>query len=127
MMKPVLASIIVALAMAACGSQPAATPGTGIQGMVQVGPTCPVERINSPCPPHPLAATIVVRDGAGAEVTRFNSGADGRFQVDLQPGTYSLTGLTIGSGPLPRPIPTSVKVTQGTYATVNVEYDSGIR
>jgi hypothetical protein len=127
MMQRVLASIFVTLALAACGSQPAAAPGTGIQGMVQVGPTCPVERINSPCPPHPLAATVVVRDGAGAEVTRFNSGADGRFKVDLQPGTYRLTGLTIGSSPLPRPIPISVSVIQGTYTAVNVEYDSGIR
>jgi hypothetical protein len=126
-MKRVILVIILTLSVAACGRQPAAQPGTGIQGLVQSGPTCPVERINSPCPPHPLAATVVVRNGAGAEVTRFNSGADGRFKVDLQPGTYSLTGLTIGSSPLPRPIPTSVTVTQGTYAAVNVEYDSGIR
>ena len=126
-MKRVILVIIVTLSMAACGSQPAAPPGTGIQGVVQVGPTCPVERINSPCPPHPLAATVVVRDGAAAEVTRFTSGADGRFKVNLRPGTYGLTGLPIGSSPMPRPMATSVTVTQGSYAAVNVEYDSGIR
>jgi len=125
-MKWVIASIALAMALAACGAQPAQS-GTGIQGIVQVGPTCPVERINSPCPPHPIAATIVVRDGNGAEVTRFRSGADGRFKVDLAPGTYTLVGLTVGSSFLPRPIPTSVTVTQGTYASANVEYDSGIR
>ncbi len=125
-MKWVIASITLAMALAACGAQPAQS-GTGIQGIVQVGPTCPVERINSPCPPHPIAATIVVRDGNGAEVTRFRSGADGRFKVDLAPGTYTLVGLTVGSSFLPRPIPTSVTVTQGMYASVNVEYDSGIR
>jgi hypothetical protein len=128
-MKRLVASIILAGAMAACGSQAAqpAPPGTGIQGMVQAGPTCPVERIESPCPPHPLAATVVVRDGAGAEVTRFHSGSDGRFKVDLRPGTYNLLGLMIGSSFLPRPIPTSVTVSAGTYTSVNVEYDSGIR
>jgi len=126
-MKRIIGLIIVTLSMAACATQPAASPGTGIQGMVQVGPTCPVERINSPCPPHPLAATVVVRDGAGAEVARFTSGADGRFKVDLRPGTYGLTGLSIGSSPMPRPIPTSVTVTQGAYTVVNIEYDSGIR
>jgi hypothetical protein len=126
-MKRVIGLFIMTLAIAACGAQPAAPAGTGIQGMVEVGPTCPVERINSPCPPHPLAATVVVRDGARAEVARFTSGADGRFKVDLRPGTYSLTGLTSGSSPMPRPIPTSVTVTQGSYTTVNVEYDSGIR
>jgi hypothetical protein len=125
-MKRVFVLTILTLALAACGSQPA-QPGTGIQGLVQAGPTCPVERINSPCPPHPLAATIVVRDGTGAEVTRFRSGADGRFKVDLRPGTYTLLGLTIGSSFLPRPIPTSVTVSQGTYTSINIEYDTGIR
>jgi hypothetical protein len=126
-MKRILTAIIVALAMAACGSQPAAPSGTGIQGGVQSGPTCPVERINSPCPPHPLAATIVVRDTAGHEVARTHSGADGHFKVDVAPGTYTVVGLNIGSSMLPRPIPTTATVTSGSYVTVNVQYDSGIR
>ena len=121
-----IVSIALALMVAACGT-PAAQPGTGIQGMVQAGPTCPVERIDSPCPPRPLEATVVVRDTSGAEVTRFHSGADGRFKVDLAPGSYSIVGLNIGTGFLPRPIPTSVTVTQGTYTSINVRYDSGIR
>src|SRR5713101_5422562 len=110
-MKLLFASLTLTLAIAACGTQPA-QPGTGIQGMVQAGPTCPVERINSPCPPHPLAATVVVRNGSGAEVVRFHSGADGRFKVDTAPGTYTVVGLNLGSSMLPRPIPTSVTVTQ---------------
>jgi hypothetical protein len=126
-MKRIFLSIIVTLAIAACGSQPAAPIGTGIQGVVQAGPTCPVERINSPCPPHPLAATIVVRDTAGHEVTRTHSGADGHFKVEVAPGTYTVVGLNIGSSMLPRPIPMSVTVTSGSYVTVTVEYDSGIR
>lgn len=128
-MKRILVAIMVTLAMAACGTA-AAPPnpsGSGIQGVVQAGPTCPVERINSPCPPRPLAATVVVRDGAGHEVARAHSGADGRFKVDVAPGRYTVVGLTIGSSILPRPIPTTVTVTTGSYTTVNVEYDSGIR
>jgi hypothetical protein len=125
-LKLAFASVMLALMMAACGNQ-AAQPGTGIQGVVEVGPTCPVERINSPCPPHPIAATIVVRSGSGAEVARIHSGADGRFKVDVAPGTYTVVGLNVGSTMLPRPIPTSVTVTQGSYTALNVEYDSGIR
>lgn len=121
-----IVSIAVALVVAACGAQ-AAQPGTGIQGIVQAGPTCPVERVNSPCPPRPLAATVVVRDGSGAEVTRFHSAVDGRFKVDLAPGSYTVVGLNIGTSFLPRPIPTSVTVTAGSYTSINVEYDSGIR
>ena len=126
-MKRIFTAIAVTLAIAACGSQPAAPAGTGIQGVVQSGPTCPVERINSPCPPHPLAATIVVRDAGGHEVARTHSGVDGHFKLDVAPGTYTVVGLTIGSGMLPRPIPTTATVTAGGYTTVNVEYDSGIR
>jgi len=129
-MKRIFTAIIVTLALAACGApaaSPTPPPGTGIQGVVQVGPTCPVERINSPCPPRPLAATVVVRDAAGHEVARTHSGADGHFNVDVPPGTYTVVGLNVGSSMLPRPIPTTVTVTSGRYATVNVEYDSGIR
>ena len=126
-MKRIFTAIAVTLAIAACGSQPAAPAGTGIQGVVQSGPTCPVERINSPCPPHPLAATVVVRDAAGHEVARTHSGADGHFKLEVAPGTYTVVGLTIGSSMLPRPIPTTATVTAGSYTTVTVEYDSGIR
>ena len=128
-MKRILAAIMLALVIAACGTPAAPTPppGTGIQGVVESGPTCPVERINSPCPPHPLAATVVVRDAAGHEVARANSGADGHFKVDVAPGTYTVVGLSINSSMLPRPIPTTVTVTAGSYVSVNVEYDSGIR
>jgi hypothetical protein len=125
-MKRLIASFASALLLAAWAAA-AAQPGTGIQGIVQVGPTCPVERLNSPCPPRPLSATIVVRDKNGAEVARFHSGADGRFRVDVLPGTYTLVGQNVGSGFLPRPIPTSVSVTQGSYAYVTVDYDSGVR
>jgi hypothetical protein len=126
-MKGTVTVIIAALAIAACGSQPAAPAGTGIQGVAQAGPTCPVERINSPCPPHPLAATIVLRDASGREVARTQSSADGHFKVDVAPGTYTVVGLNIGSSMLPRPIPTTATVTSGSYTTVNVDYDSGIR
>jgi hypothetical protein len=128
-MKRLIASITLSIVLAACGAQvgPPTPSGTGIQGVVQSGPTCPVERINSPCPPHPLAVTVVVRDAAGHEVARTHSGADGRFKVDVAPGTYTVVGLNIGSSMLPRPIPTTVTVTSGSYASVNVEYDSGIR
>jgi hypothetical protein len=129
MMKGILVSIVVTLALAACGTaaSPPTPAGTGIQGVVQTGPTCPVERINSPCPPHPLAATIVVRDAAGHEVARAHSGADGQFKMDVAPGTYTVVGLNIGSSMLPRPIPMTVTVTSGSYTTIAVEYDSGIR
>lgn len=126
-MQRLLLSLGLAISLTACGASPAVTPTSGIQGTVEVGPTCPVERLNSPCPPRPIAATVVVRSSAGSEVTRFQSDANGQFKVSLAPGTYTLVGLPVGSGFLPRPIPSTATVVAGSYTTVNVEYDSGIR
>ena len=128
-MKRLLGSIWLGLALclAGCGTSPATSLNSGIQGTVQVGPTCPVERIDSPCPPRPLATTVVVRNSQGNEVKRFHSAADGHFKVELAPGTYTLVGLPVGASFLPRPIPTTATVAEGTYTTVTVEYDSGIR
>ena len=127
-MKQALGALVLAWALAGCGSHaPAATIASGVEGLVTIGPTCPVERINSPCPPRPIAATVIVRDSSGADVTRFVSGADGKFKVQLKPGRYTLVGTSNGSSGLPRPIPVNVVVVAATFATVNVEFDSGIR
>ena len=114
------------LFLAACGSAPAAT-GAGIRGTVEAGPACPVERINAPCPPRPMAATVVIRDSHGAEVARVESGSDGHFRVDLPPGRYTLIGEAVAGNLLPRPLPTSAIVSPGRFTTVTVQYDSGIR
>jgi hypothetical protein len=127
MVRFVLASMVVML-LAACGTAAAPpTVSSGIQGTVTVGPTCPVERINSPCPPRPMAATIVIRDQVGKQVAQVRSGADGRFRVNLPPGTYSLNGLAQGNAGLPRPAAVTATVTDGSYVAVNVQFDSGIR
>jgi len=126
MMTRALGLTALLVLLAACGSAPAAT-GTGIQGTVEAGPTCPVERINSPCPPRPMAATVVIRDSHGTEVVRIDAGSDGHFKVDLPPGRYTLMGEAVAGNPLPRPLPTSAIVSPGRYTTVTVEYDSGIR
>ena len=127
-MNRLLTAVGACLLLAACGSPATAPPaGTGIQGTVTIGPTCPVERVNSPCPPRPVAVAVVVSNTSGNEVTRFRSGADGRFKVALAPGRYVLVGQGPSTASLPRPIPVSVTVTSGSYAVVTVQFDSGIR
>jgi hypothetical protein len=117
---------LAALALAACGTQPARA-GTGLRGTVTIAPTCPVERVGAPPCVAPLAATISVRNASGQEITRFRSGADGTFKVDLAAGTYTLVGISSGPAGLPRPIPVTVTVLDGQYSQVNVTFDSGIR
>ncbi len=115
------------LALAACGL-PAPTGDSGIEGQVTIGPTCPVERVDQPCPDKPFQAEVTVESAAnGREVLRFTSGTDGRFRVALAPGTYRLVPRSPQGGALPRAEPLDVTVPQGQYVTADIRFDSGIR
>jgi hypothetical protein len=74
---------------------------SGIEGNVTIGPMCPVERIDSPCPDQPYAATIVIKDASGKEVARAHSAGDGRFRVALKPGSYTLVPQSPEGAQLP--------------------------
>lgn len=98
---------------------------TGIEGMVTIGPTCPVERIDSPCPDRPYEATIAVLDGAGRPIAEARSGANGRFRVLVPPGTYTLRPRQ--SGTLPHAADVTAAVAADHMTEVQVVFDSGIR
>jgi hypothetical protein len=103
-----------------------ATATSGVTGLVLIGPMCPVMRVDEPCPDHPFAATLVIRDSEGRELCAVSSGEDGHFLVGLPPGSYELIPVTGPSG-LPAAAPQWVAVAPGQYTTVTVSYDSGIR
>jgi hypothetical protein len=57
-----------------------------------------------------------------------HSGIDGRFRVDLPPGTYVVQALRREHSPLPRPPARfDVQVRAGRFSHVTVTYDTGIR
>lgn len=127
-MKGLLSALVLCLLLAACGSNASlATGAAGVEGIVTIGPTCPVERINSPCPPRPIAATVIATDASGKEIGRTRSGSDGLFKLSLKPGTYTLTGQRPANQALPRPIPQRVTVNSTGYTAVTLQFDSGIR
>jgi hypothetical protein len=103
-----------------------ATATSGITGLVLIGPMCPVMRLDKPCPDHPFAATLIIRDSQGRELCAVSSGQDGRFLVSLPPGSYEVVPLA-GSGGLPWAASQWVAVAHGQYTDVTVSYDSGIR
>jgi hypothetical protein len=97
---------------------------TGIDGSVTLGPMCPVERADSPCPDRPYAARITIwRDGTLVLETR--SGDDGRFRALLPPGTYRVVGESESA--LPRGSEETVTVDEGRLTPVQIRFDSGIR
>lgn len=112
-------------------SAPTATPEiadqtgeTGIVGRVTIGPSCPVQRVDSPCPDRPYEARLTLwRNGDKIAETR--SDADGRFRIIVAPGDYLLVGESAGT--LPRGTQQAVTVEDGRLTQVQVQYDSGIR
>ncbi len=102
----------------------AQTGETGIAGYVTLGPTCPVQRADLPCPDRPYSARITVwRDGQ--MVAETTSSDDGWFKVILEPGAYRLVGESPGT--LPHGSEQTVVVRGGTLTGVQVTYDTGIR
>jgi len=109
--------------------RPPKTSGSGIEGEVLIGPMCPVERPDCPCPDKPFEASIQIQDQDNqGDLLTVRSGKDGRFRVKLAPGKYRLTPISPNPGAPPHaPPPQSVTVESGKYAHVTIRYDSGIR
>lgn len=113
-----------------CGTTCAThTPGapaadSGIQGLVLIGPACPVVRVDAPCPDKPFQAALTVLDPAGRPAAQLQSDENGFFQVALPPGTYRLhpeRSLRAGAPDQ------DVVVSAGQWVSVTVTYDSGLR
>ena len=56
----------------------------GITGIILLGPQCPVESLEDPCPDLPYQAWLDVRTAGGVLVGRVQSGEDGQFRVGLR-------------------------------------------
>jgi hypothetical protein len=120
-----------AILAASCGSSDTAggggaSQGSGIEGAVNVGPTCPGPSIvngTRDCT-EPLAADLrVVTDSTGQEAAQTSSDSEGHFRVDLPPGSYAIT--VPGNAGLADPV--QVTVQPGKYSEADVLIDSGVR
>jgi hypothetical protein len=112
---------------ASLAPRPTTTPASGIRFTATRGPTCPgPERPGQVCT-APYEGTFVVMRPDGTEVTRFNTGKDGRFIVDLSPGDYIITLSLATPSPFPRGESVYVTVTVDAYADVSMGLDTGIR
>jgi hypothetical protein len=126
------AAFICFLVLAACAPGAGASPtmlGGSIDGVALAGPTCPVvtDPPQSGCDDRPVVgATLVIVDGAGEEVATATTGDDGRFRLDLPPGTYEVQPQAVhglmGTAP-----PVTATVVIGQSVEVTVSYDTGIR
>ncbi len=108
------------------GCERPAPSGTGIRGVVVLGPTCPVESLTSPCPDRPFEGDVraTASDGATSVVS---TDGQGRFTINLREGTYVVVAVSPGGSGLPAPVPQTVQVLTGSYTRVTLEVDTGIR
>jgi hypothetical protein len=119
--------VAIVLVLAACESGDALGPDTaqGIEGLALLGPQCPVEILEDPCPDLPHQAWIDVLNDDGGFVTRVQSGDDGRFRVGVRPGSYVLDPKS--GNPFPFASEMDVEVREGLFTQVTVHFDTGIR
>ena len=96
---------------------------SGVRGTVLLCPGLPDPASTAqPCD-TPYKAQLAILDGDGKVVTRVTSGDDGRFQLDLPPGEYTLAPQN--GDPYPTAPSMPVIVVAGQYTDIQVNYDSG--
>jgi hypothetical protein len=100
----------------------------GIAGEVRQRPTKPIENEDD-IPWGPLAgATIVVEDKSNTVLGKVQSDANGKFYLQLEPGTHFLRPQRFSGKMFPLPLQSQrVYVPEGGIARVVIEYDTGIR
>jgi hypothetical protein len=125
---PLLLLLTVLLGLSACGQGASGAQGT-IKGDVVAGPMCPVERADSPCPPQPVTdRQVTIQTTSGATAVTTTTDGNGRFSVNVAPGSYVVHVL---AGPgmlgLRQETPGDVTVTANQTSTIHIELDTGIR
>ena len=123
-------SLTVTACGASTGMSRSTTPSTSatgtVAGRVTAGPTCPVERPDEPCLPAAVSATVEARHAGGSRVVAStHTDADGRYQLRLRAGAYTLVAVTPNALPSCSPVDVTVTVNHKTRAALSC--DTGIR
>jgi hypothetical protein len=98
---------------------------SGIEGIVTVGPMCPVMQEDVPCPDQPYQASLTVLTTGGKKVSGFRTDEYGRFRVELAPGDYVLHPESPNGLPFAEDL--SFTVNEHRFTLLEISYESGIR
>lgn len=118
--------LLFLVCLATMNAQPAPEAATGLRGVINIssvrgGPSRPGDVGGSPL----ADTTFVAKDDQGREKT-FTTDAQGRFQISLAPGHYTVTrqGVRKAIGFFG---PFEVEVAAGRMTSVEWKCDSGMR
>lgn len=105
---------------------------SGIEGQALLGPVCPGPQIAggpeaTRCTDKPYQATFQVLNERGKVVTTFQTDENGRFEVALSPGTYTLVPETNPNAVFPRAGTQTVTVNDNELTQITISFDTGIR
>jgi hypothetical protein len=129
--------VVIAVAasfVASCGKQGgdsgAPDQRSGITGLIQLGPQCPVQTAEHPCADKPAAGsrvTVATQVPGGPEtggevVARATANGGGTYRVTVAPGRYV---VTTDAGMSCQPM--EAHVTADAFSTVDFHCDTGIR
>jgi hypothetical protein len=129
------AVVVIAIALAARGTvaeegaRMRAPAAVGyLEGSVRLGPMCPVERAEAPCPvpPEAYAAREILLKKEGEVVARARPDSQGRYRLSVPPGKYVVDINHVGvdaSGD----VPSEVEVRAGEAARMDIAIDTGMR
>jgi hypothetical protein len=101
-----------------------------LSGIVTIGPNCPVQRDDTPCPTPPSAyATrkILVMDEQGTKVLfTVDIDSQGLYVIDLAPAKYRIDLKPNGIDRAAE-LPAVVDIHANSVTTLNVNIDTGLR
>ncbi|HYM59964.1 MAG TPA: hypothetical protein VEZ11_03610 [Thermoanaerobaculia bacterium] len=137
--RPLLLIAVLAgvLALAACNGKsptspidPASTPHGRLSGMVTIGPNCPVETLDHPCPTPPsayAARKILVYDEAKVNLLHtVDIDSSGFYSIDLVPARYTIdfrgAGIDRSSD-----VPKVITISANAVTTLDISIDTGLR
>ena len=125
--RRILAFLVLSSVSATPGQMtPTPEPGTGIEGVISIGPTHGgPARIGVP-DSKPLANTTFVVENEKGAVTSFTTDDQGRFRISLAPGHYTVSRRD-AQPKIGRYGPFDVDVVAGQMTKVAWSCDSGMR
>lgn len=119
------------LVVAGCGgahsNMPFVDESTGVDILVTIGPTCPVETPGTDCADKPFETDLIIEQhSTGKTLGPIRSGKDGRTGLaGMQPGAYTIRAASENGPPTAEPVDFTVR--KGEKTLVTVRFDSGIR